>query len=76
MLPVSVVQPTEPKPLQDRFDLAGFAIDQPLANLGFQVVTGIVRQLQGALTHSNDRPGTRFLLDLPILSSPDESGSA
>ena len=54
----------------------GFDIDQPRASLGFKVVTGMVRQLQGDLTLSQDRPGTRFLLDLPILSSPHESGSA
>lgn len=45
-----------------------FDIDQPRASLGFKVVTGMVRQLQGHLTLSTDRTGTRFLLDLPILS--------
>jgi len=54
----------------------GFDIDQPRATLGFKVVTGMVRQLQGRLTLAKDRKGTRFLLDLPILSHPDESGSA
>ncbi len=46
----------------------GFDIDQPRASLGFKVVTGMVRQLQGHLTIANDRKGARFLLDLPILS--------
>src|SRR5450432_2291052 len=53
----------------------GFDIDQPRASLGFKVVTGMVRQLQGHLTIANDRKGTRFLLDLPILSQPDESST-
>ncbi len=46
----------------------GFDIDQPRASLGFKVVTGMVRQLQGHLTIANDRKGSHFLLDLPILS--------
>jgi two-component sensor histidine kinase len=46
----------------------GFDIDEPRASLGFKVVTGMVKQLQGHLTHSKDRRGTCFLLDLPILS--------
>jgi len=54
----------------------GFDIDQPRASLGFKVVTGMVRQLQGHLTLAKDRKGTRFLLDLPILSRPDEFGPA
>jgi two-component sensor histidine kinase len=54
----------------------GFDIDQPRASLGFKVVTGMVRQLQGHLTISKDRPGTRFLLDLPILSAADGSSTA
>lgn len=54
----------------------GFDIEQPRANLGFKVVTGMVRQLQGHLTLGKDRKGTRFLLDLPILSQPDKSSSA
>jgi two-component sensor histidine kinase len=54
----------------------GFDIDQPRASLGFKVVNGMVRQLQGHLTLAKDRKGTRFLLDLPILSHPDESSSA
>jgi two-component system, sensor histidine kinase PdtaS len=51
----------------------GFDIDQPRASLGFKVVTGMVRQLQGQLTIRNDRKGTSFLLDLPILHKPDGS---
>ncbi|TYL93198.1 GAF domain-containing protein [Bradyrhizobium rifense] len=54
----------------------GFDIDQPRASLGFKVVTGMVRQLQGDLTLSRDRTGTHFLLDLPILSSTHGDGSA
>jgi two-component sensor histidine kinase len=54
----------------------GFDIDQPRASLGFKVVAGMVKQLQGHLTISKDRPGTRFLLDLPILSGPHGSSSA
>ncbi|MBR1196595.1 GAF domain-containing protein [Bradyrhizobium sp. AUGA SZCCT0240] len=54
----------------------GFDIDQPRASLGFKVVTGMVRQLQGHLTLSNNQTGTRFLLDLPILSHLHESSSA
>jgi two-component sensor histidine kinase len=54
----------------------GFDIDQPRASLGFKVVTGMVRQLQGHLKIANDRKGARFLLDLPILPEPNESHSA
>ena len=50
----------------------GFDIEQPRASLGFKVITGMVRQLQGHLTIANDRKGARFLLDLPILSQPNE----
>jgi two-component sensor histidine kinase len=50
----------------------GFNIEQPRASLGFKVVTGMVRQLQGHLTLAKDRKGTHFLLDLPILSHPNE----
>jgi two-component sensor histidine kinase len=50
----------------------GFDIDQPRASLGFKVVAGMVKQLQGHLTLSTDRTGTRFLLDLPILSPPTD----
>ncbi|WP_262049335.1 sensor histidine kinase [Bradyrhizobium sp. Bra78] len=49
-----------------------FDIDQPRASLGFKVVTGMVKQLQGHLTLSRDRKGTRFLLDLPILTGPKQ----
>jgi two-component system, sensor histidine kinase PdtaS len=51
----------------------GFDIDQPRTSLGFKVVTGMVRQLQGHLTIRNDRKGTSFVLDLPILHKPDGS---
>jgi two-component sensor histidine kinase/putative methionine-R-sulfoxide reductase with GAF domain len=47
----------------------GFDIDQPQASLGFKVISGMVRQLQGRLTVTPNNPqGARFLLDLPILS--------
>jgi two-component system, sensor histidine kinase PdtaS len=46
----------------------GFAIDQPRASLGFKVIAGMARQLQGHLTiASNQSKGAHFLLDLPIL---------
>jgi two-component sensor histidine kinase len=46
----------------------GFDLDKPSASLGFKVVAGMVRQLNGHLTFSsNDPTGTRFILDLPIL---------
>ena len=54
----------------------GFDIGQPRASLGFKVVTGMVRQLNGSLTIANDRKGTSFLLDLPVLHKPDASPSA
>jgi two-component sensor histidine kinase len=54
----------------------GFDINQPRTSLGFKVVTGMARQLQGHLTIASDRKGTRFLLDLPILHQPTESRSA
>jgi two-component system, sensor histidine kinase PdtaS len=45
----------------------GFDID-PRASLGFKVITGLVRQLQGHLkVVSNNPKGTHFPLDLPIL---------
>jgi two-component sensor histidine kinase len=50
----------------------GFDINQPRASLGFKVVTGMVRQLNGHLTAANDRKGARFVLDLPILPKPNE----
>jgi two-component sensor histidine kinase len=54
----------------------GFDIDQPRASLGFKVVTGMVRQLQGHLTLLKGQTGTGFLLDLPILSHRQGSSSA
>jgi K+-sensing histidine kinase KdpD len=45
-----------------------FDLDKPSASLGFKVIVGMVRQMQGHLTFaSNDPMGTRFVLDLPIL---------
>ena len=53
----------------------GFDIDKPRTNLGFKVITGLVRQLQGHITISHNEPGgARFLLELPILS--EAMGSA
>lgn len=47
---------------------AGFNIDQPRTSLGFKVITGLVRQLQGRLTVASSMPtGARFLFELPIL---------
>lgn len=46
----------------------GFDIDQPRNSLGFKVITGLARQLQGNLTVASNGPtGARFLLNLPIL---------
>jgi two-component sensor histidine kinase len=47
----------------------GFGIDQPRASLGFKVIAGMARQLQGHLTiASKHSKGAHFLLDdLPIL---------
>ncbi len=46
----------------------GFHIDQPRTSLGFKVISGLTRQLQGSLkVFSNEPKGVRFLLDLPIL---------
>lgn len=46
----------------------GFDIDQPHASLGFKVIAGMIRQLQGRLTVTSNNPtGAHFLLDLPIL---------
>ena len=54
----------------------GFDIDQPRTSLGFKVITGLVRQLQGHLTvTSNDPKGAHFLLDLPILHKTQTSNS-
>ncbi|MET4605340.1 two-component sensor histidine kinase [Bradyrhizobium sp. JR4.1] len=54
----------------------GFDIDEPRASLGFKVITGMVRQLQGHLTIAKDWKGSRFLIDLPIISHPDRSQSS
>jgi two-component sensor histidine kinase len=52
----------------------GFDIDQPRNSLGFKVITGLARQLQGHLTVASNVPkGTRFLLDLPILAKARQS---
>ena len=49
----------------------GFAIDQPRTSLGFKVIAGLVRQLNGHLTVTSNQPsGARFFFELPIL--PDE----
>lgn len=46
----------------------GFDIEQPHTSLGFKVIAGMVRQLQGHLTVTSNNPkGAHFLLDLPIL---------
>jgi two-component system, sensor histidine kinase PdtaS len=46
----------------------GFDINQPQVSLGFKVIAGMVRQLQGHLTVTSNSPkGAHFLLDLPIL---------
>ena len=47
----------------------GFDIDKPRTSLGFKVITGLVRQLQGHIAVTGNKPsGARFLLKLPILS--------
>jgi two-component sensor histidine kinase len=54
----------------------GFAIDQPRASLGFKVIAGMARQLQGHLTIASNRSkGAHFLPDLPILPKTEELGS-
>jgi two-component sensor histidine kinase len=46
----------------------GFKIDQPRTSLGFKVIAGLTRQLQGHIKILSNQPsGARFLLDLPIL---------
>ena len=51
----------------------GFDIDQPQTSLGFKVIAGMVRQLQGHLTVTSGNPkGAHFLLDLPILPRTQE----
>lgn len=52
---------------------SGFDIDEPRKSLGFKVITGLVRQLQGHITVTSSDPiGVRFLLDLPILPKVEE----
>ncbi|HEY8334326.1 MAG TPA: histidine kinase dimerization/phosphoacceptor domain -containing protein [Tardiphaga sp.] len=47
----------------------GFDIDLPRSSLGFKVIKGLVRQLQGRLTiAAGANGGTRFVLELPILA--------
>jgi two-component sensor histidine kinase len=46
----------------------GFEIDQPRSSLGFRVIVGLTRQLQGQIKLLANQPhGARFQLDLPIL---------
>ena len=48
---------------------ADFNFDQPRSSMGFKVISGLVRQLNGVLTiASSAGNGARFLLDLPILT--------
>jgi two-component system, sensor histidine kinase PdtaS len=55
----------------------GFDIDKPRTNLGFKVIAGLVRQLQGHIAISHNEPsGARFLLELPILSGAMGSAPA
>jgi two-component sensor histidine kinase len=46
----------------------GFEIDKRPVSLGFKVIAGMVRQLQGGLTVTSSPKGAHFLLDLPILA--------
>jgi two-component system, sensor histidine kinase PdtaS len=47
---------------------AGFDIDQPRTSLGFKLIAGLTRQLQGQIKiFSNQPQGAHFQLDLPIL---------
>lgn len=47
----------------------GFNIDLPRASLGFKVVNGLVRQLNGTLKMAANEPtGARFRLDMPVKS--------
>lgn len=47
----------------------GFDINKPRTSLGFKVIMGLVRQLHGHIAITGNEPsGTRFLLELPILS--------
>ena len=46
----------------------GFEIDQPRTSLGFKVIMGLVRQLQGHIAViKGATKGARFLIKLPIL---------
>lgn len=57
----------------------GFDIDKPRHSLGFKVINGLVRQLQGHLTVSSSEPsGAHFSIDLPILPkiAPDRTTAA
>ncbi|MBB5046483.1 two-component sensor histidine kinase [Rhodopseudomonas rhenobacensis] len=46
----------------------GFDIDEPRASLGFKVINGLARQVDGQLkVESSAAGGARFVLDLPIL---------
>ena len=48
-----------------------FDINKPRSSLGFKVIMGLVRQLHGHIAITRNEPsGTRFLLELPILSEP------
>jgi two-component system, sensor histidine kinase PdtaS len=46
----------------------GFEIDKRPVSLGFKVIAGMVRQLQGGLTVTSSPKGAHSLLDLPILA--------
>lgn len=46
----------------------GFDIEHSRKSLGFKVINGLVRQLQGRITVvTNPMKGARFLMDLPVL---------
>ncbi|HEY0329985.1 MAG TPA: histidine kinase dimerization/phosphoacceptor domain -containing protein [Rhodopseudomonas sp.] len=49
----------------------GFDVNAPRNSLGFKVISGLVRQLRGRLQAVSNRPGARFLLDLPIVPASD-----
>jgi two-component system, sensor histidine kinase PdtaS len=45
----------------------GFDIEQPRTSLGFKVINGLLRQLNGRLKITSNEPrGARFQLDLPL----------
>lgn len=47
----------------------GFDINQPRASLGFKVITGLLRQLNGRLEITSNKPkGVSFHLELPLES--------